>query len=181
MDAELRACGVQHFTVRYDEDLQSGEVELRDVQVTDHQIRCVLRAADHTPYFVLWSQPRLGMRYYEIAQQLRRPRALARAHTYFDERPELGKPPLREEGQSDLDFVRSIERFCGPRASGAFDTRLTTGGTAVLSSEWMTSRQQTLDGITDMAEILGCLMRAGVIADLQIGFLGNDTAAEPSD
>jgi len=173
MDGELRQCGIHHFTIRYEEDLQSEVVEVRDAQVTDDQLRCIYRTADYTPYLVLWADDRLRMRYYELGDQLARPRALARARAYFDARPELGKPPVRKSGQSELDFARSIERFCGPLASGAFSDE---HGSLTVSGDWLDP-----DGFLEKSEVFGCLLQASTVSGLEIGFLANEKAAEPAD
>jgi len=170
MDAELRACGAQHFTIRYDDELQRELVELRDAQITDDQLRCVYHATDYTPYFVLWTEPRTSLRYYQIGDQLLRPRLSAQARAYFDAHPELGEPPERENGQGDLDFARSIERFCGPLASGLFAIEY---GELTVSSEWLTS-----GNFLENSEALGCAIYASSLRGLEVGFIGNERLAE---
>lgn len=47
----------------------------------------------------------------------------------------------------------------------------------MLSPEWIGPLQGNLDAIADLSETMGCLMQAAVIADLAVGFVGNDVAA----
>ena len=169
MDEDLRACGLQHFSIYYDEELQSQVVEIRDMQVSDYELRCAFRAQDSTAYLLFWPEPVLA-HYSAIREEEWSPRIRARAEAYFAARPELGSLPLREPGQSEIDYLQALERFCGPDAAGIISMEY---GAPTFSHDWLASRP-----ISEIAGALECMMNASALVGLEIGIIGNENVRQ---
>ena len=169
MRAALNDCGLHHLRITYEDDLQSDMVWINDTQVTDGQLECAFLAQDGTGYLLDWHQT-IRPRYYSISSTFWQERELASAETYFADRPELGAVPMRGAGQSDLNFAREIERFCGGGATGFTDYQY---GTITISADWLLAHN-----LDDGGETFGCMMNAFAIRSLKFGFIGNGLAAE---
>lgn len=174
MEEALRSCGLQHLTVDYDEYIQSDVVIVRDNQASDEQLQCVFRAQDMTGYWIEW-QPELRERFYQIRFEVLRERGKAAARKHFIDRPELGPLPRRSDGQTDLDFIRDLERFCGPDAVGMFAEEF---GVLTVSTEWT---QRTMTNLEQSSKALACMRYAMVLAGIEFGFIGNEKEADAGE
>ncbi len=172
ISAALRECGLYDVNVSEDDDALANFVMIDDLEVSDAQLECAFYAADRTGYVLAWSEI-VSPGYYELAASLMKPRVVAAAQSYFSGRPELGDLPERAAGESDLDFARKLERFCG------LDENIVTevfGDSLSLSP--------TMDPDADYEKLtldLGCVMNAAVLLDLKIGFIGNGQDAGEGD
>ena len=172
ISAALRECGMHHVNVSEDDDALANLVMIDDLEVSDAQLECAFFAADRTGYVLAWGEF-VSPRYYELAASLMKPRVVAAAQSYFAGRPELGDLPERAAGESDLDFARKLERFCGLDENlvmDVFGDRLSLSPTMDPDADY---EKLTLD--------LGCVMNAAVLLDLKIGFVGNETEAGEGD
>lgn len=173
MEARLKDCGFEQVTAEYDEALQRNTVSIGDKEASDEQIKCAANAIDltlHMPSFSL----ELTERYYAEAQELARPRAKAIAKAYFSEKPELGEVPMRAQGESEEDFAGRLESFCGLEAKGAFTAKI---GALTISPKWGEIVERDF---RKGSEMLGCLMFAATLNDLEVGIIGNERYAEES-
>ncbi|MEM7779636.1 MAG: hypothetical protein AAF697_04485 [Pseudomonadota bacterium] len=175
IDAALRACGIQHFTVFYDDTIQSIAVDIRDNQASGEELRCVHDMDVRGVYHLYWPTE-LRTRYWRMAEAIARPKSLSRAQAYFDGRPELGPVPVRQAGQSAIDFARELERFCGPEAQRFFTDEY--GGVSI-SSEWL-QLQRDRDP-EQSGTILACLSNAAALSDLPFGFVSNPAPSGKGD
>ena len=164
MRAAIEACGFKQVWVGRDKQKRSL-VRVSDTSATDEQLTCAARALDTTFYGHEFS-PELAARFAPIRAAFGRPRQLAEARARFAREPERGQPPERLPGESDLAIAKRIETFCGTGAAGAL---VAEGGYIMLSGNWMAERSATPDAMVAMAETMGCLMQASVIADLALG------------
>ena len=128
----LSACGVKQISISFDEELQDDVIQIGDTDLSDSQLRCIVHATHKTFYNVELQGPFLGS-YYEIREELAWPETKARLEAFFAERPHLGPPPQRIDGESDDDLAQRIELFCGPKAKGAFTREF---GALTISMEW---------------------------------------------
>ena len=179
MRAQIKDCGFEEVKV-YKNKAKATVVKVDDTSATDRQLQCAADRIDRTFYYYEFS-PELAERFAVFKEAVARPRQIAQARARFAKEPERGVPPERMAGESDAALADRIEAFCGPQANGALDTQLTVPGAAAVSPEWMARFQNSIDGITEMAEAMGCVMQAATIADLKVGFLGNDVADEPAE
>lgn len=179
MRAKIEECGFEEVRV-YKNKVKATVVQVKDASATDEQLRCAAERIDKTFYGHEFS-PELAGRFSAIKAEVARPRQIAQARARFAREPEKGPPPERLDGETDAALASRIETFCGPKAKGALDARFGPAGTVAISPEWMAPMQGNLDAIADLAETMGCLMQAAVIADLQLGFAGNDVSEGPAD
>lgn len=172
---KIEGCGFEEVRV-YKNKAKATVVQVKDTRATDEQLRCAAERIDKTFYGHEFS-PELAERFARFKAEVARPRQVAQARARFAREAEKGPPPERLVGETDAALASRIETFCGPKAKGALDARFGPAGTVVLSPEWIGPLQGNLDAIADLSETMGCLMQAAVIADLAVGFVGNDVAA----
>lgn len=163
MRAAIEICGFKQVWVGRDKQKRSV-VRVSDTSATDEQLTCAAKALDTTFYSHDFS-PELAPRFAPIKAAIARPRQLAEARARFAEEPERGPPPERQPDESDLALAKRVEAFCGASAQGAL---VGEGANIMVSGDWMAQRSANLDAMVAMAETLGCLMQAAVIADLPI-------------
>lgn len=179
MRQKIEECGFEKVKV-YRNKAKAVVVQVEDTNASDEQLRCAAQRIDKTFYGHEFS-PELAERFFVVKAEVARPRQVAQARAQFTKEPEKGPPPERLDGETDTALASRIETFCGPKAKGALDARFGPTGTVTLSPEWMGPMQGNLEAIADLAETMGCLMQAAVIADLEVGFIGNDIAREPAN
>jgi hypothetical protein len=164
MRAVIAACGFKQVWVGKDKR-KGSVVRVSDTAATDEQLTCAAKALDTTFYGYEFS-PELTSRFAPIRAAIARPRQLAEARARFAREPERGPPPERLPDESNTALAKRVEAFCGTDAEGALvqEERYT-----LLSGDWMAQRSATPDAMVAMAETMGCLMQASVIADLTLG------------
>lgn len=180
MRARIELCGFEQVAVVYEESLQSDVVSIEDSEATDEQLLCAAKAVDLTFYIAEFA-PDLTGRFYELREELARPRAVAASKAYFAERSDFGQLPERASEESDIEFARRVEKFCGPQAIGVFTDEF--GGIGI-SQTWMgeiLKEGPTSEVFEFYAETLGCLMHASTLTDLEFGFVGNERFLEDAD
>ena len=164
MRAVIEACGFTQVWVGRDKSKREV-VRVNDKAATDEQLTCAAKALDTTFYGDEFSLE-LAPRFAPIMATVARPRQLAEARARFARSPEMGPPPERQAGESNLALAQRVETFCGDLAEGAF---VEQAGHILISDDWMAVRAATPDGMVAMADTMGCLFQASVIADLTLG------------
>jgi hypothetical protein len=164
MRAAIAACGFKQVWVGKDKRKRSV-VRVSDTAATDEQLTCAAKALDTTFYDYEFS-PELTPRFAPIRAAIARPRQLAEARARFAREPERGPPPERLPDESNVALAQRVEVFCGADAEGAL---VQEEGYTLLSGDWMAQRSASPDAMVAMAETMGCLMQASVIADLTLG------------
>jgi hypothetical protein len=164
MRAVIEACGFTQVWVGRDK-AKREIVKVSDKTGTDDQLTCAATALDTTFYGYEFS-PELAQRFAPIKAVVARPRLLAQAQARFAKEPERGPVPERLAGESSLAAAKRIEAFCGPVAEGAF---VEDAGRIMISGNWMAERSATPDAMVAMADAMGCIMQASIIADIDIG------------
>ena len=173
IDAALRACGLNHLSIVYDPELQMLAAIVRDVQVSDAQLRCAYDLSVEGDYDLQWTE-QTRARYWSMASRIGQERAIAKARAYFAARPDLGPVPQRASGQSQIDFARQLERYCGHDMHGFFTQEY---GSVIVSSDWLSARLSSADQMFD-APGFECLLNASALTGVPIGFVGNEAASE---
>ncbi len=162
--AAIESCGFTQVRVGRDK-AKRQVVRVSDKNATDDQLTCAAKALDTTFYGYEFA-PELIARFAPIRAAIARPRQLAEARARFAKEPERGPPPERLPGESNEAVAQRIETFCGNKAEGAF---VQEAGRIMISGDWMAERSATPDAMVAMADTMGCIMQASIIADLQIG------------
>ena len=176
---KVEECGFEEVKV-YKNKAKATVVHVKDTGATDEELRCAAQRLDKTFYSYEFS-PELAGRFAIFKDEVARQRQIAQARARFAREPERGPPPERLPDETDAALASRVEAFCGPGATGALEAHPGIAGAVTISAEWMAPQQQTLDGFEAMAETLGCVMQATVIADLQLGFIGNEKAEASAD
>ena len=169
MAARMKACGFEKVEISYQDYVQSDVVQIGDRAIGDEQMRCLVENTRKTSYLVE-VDPGSRARYYELLGELWRPEQLARIRAWLAERPELGPPPDRLEGESDDLLAERIEDFCGDDADGAFAREF---GVLTLSGDWLMSKSQNRD-----LDTFECILNTAFLANLPLGFVGNEKFVE---
>lgn len=173
MRATIEACGFKRVWVGRNTATRVI-VRVSDTSATDEQLVCAAKALDTTFYGSEFA-PELALRFAPIRTQIARPRLLAEARARFARQPERGAPPERLSTEADIAVARRTETFCGPAADGAF---VEEADSIQISGDWMQQRSSTPDAMVAMADTLGCIVQAAVIAELDIGAPGTEIAAD---
>jgi hypothetical protein len=163
-------CGLGTVTISYDELLQSDVLTSAGAtSVSVEQLACADRAVS---YYQLELPPALQPRYDAIRAARLAAHARVEARAWLAERGMLERLPRYEAGVTDEGaFTRQLERLCGPRAEGAFQSEY---GFHAISPDWA---RRTFEPFEDGAEALTCLMKAAFAAGFEIGFVGNEAAS----
>lgn len=164
MRAVIEACGFKQVWVGRNKSKREV-VRVSDTAATDEELTCAAMALDTTFYGDEFS-PELAPRFAPIRAAFARPRQLAEARARFARSPEMGPPPERLAGESNLALAQRIETFCGDAAKGALVEQT---GHILISGDWMAQSSATLEGMVAMGNTMGCLLQASVIADLTLG------------
>ena len=77
-------------------------------------------------------------------------------------------PGLTEEAS----FTQDVEKLCGPRAQGAFQSQY---GYHALSPDWVKNREMPPEP-EDM-EAMSCLLSTTTVAGFKVGLIGNEAFA----
>lgn len=174
IQTRLEACGFESVSVKYDDELYNYVVSVADEIASDEEVYCAAKAMDET-FYMAHLGLNLQKRYDDYRAELARSREIARARIFFSDYPELGEPPKRNADESDWSKAKRIEAFCGPRTEGAFTDEF--GGVAI-SPEWLRKTLKIGGPADDYFETVGCLRNAATLAELPIGFVGNERAVE---
>lgn len=167
MARRMSDCGLTSVDIGYQDELQSDVVSIADPEISSDKLRCIAEKSWKTFYIVEFAEP-YWLQYAEITNELWNPIMVSQARLHFSERPELGPPPERREGESDPELAKRIQTFCGPKATGAFTFEY--GGSAAISPDWATD----LDiANPDSVEMFSCLTNAALLAGLRFGLIGN--------
>jgi hypothetical protein len=164
----IEACGFTKVWVGRDKAKRSV-VRVSDTAATEDQLTCAAAALDTTFYGYEFS-PELAARFAPIRAAIARPRQLAQARARFAKEPERGPPPERMPGEASPALAKRIEAFCGPAAK---DALVEDAGYTLISSDWMAESSASPDAMVAMADTMGCIMQAAVIADLTLGRAAN--------
>lgn len=166
----IAQCGLGTVTIRYDEELQSGVLTAAEAtSASDDQLVCADRAAS---YYSLELPPAVQLRYDAIRDARLSAHFLGEAQAWLTARGLLERVPRYEAGVSnDGDFSRQLERLCGPRANGAFQSAY---GFRAISPDWA---RRNLAPFSEGAEVLTCLMNVARVAGFDIVFVGNEAAS----
>jgi hypothetical protein len=168
-------CGLGPVTIKYEELLQSDVLTAREaVSASDEQLACADGAAS---YYDLELPAAVQPRYDAIRSKRAARFATSQARQWLAARDLLERVPKYEKGLTDdAAFTRDIEKLCGPRASGAFQSSY---GPHVLSPDWI--KRELRPGDFD-SEAMACLMSAAHATEYEIGIIGNEASpGEPAE
>lgn len=160
-------CGLGAVTTSYDEVLQSGVLRAPGATaVSDEQLACADRAASD---YLLELPPAVQPRYDAIRAARLSAHARVEGRAWLAKRGLLGRLPRYEAGVTDeAAFTRQLERLCGPRAEGAFQSEY---GFHAISPDWA---RRSFKRFEEGAGALLCLMNAAQAAGFEIGFIGRE-------
>ena len=96
--------------------------------------------------------------------------SLAEARRWLSARGLLERVPKFVPGVTDeVAFTRDLEKLCGPRAKGAFQSQY---GPHVLNPDWM--RQLGFPLQREDEEAMSCLTFATTVAGFEVGLIGHE-------
>ncbi|RST29417.1 hypothetical protein HMF7854_00140 [Sphingomonas ginkgonis] len=155
--ARVAACGFKSVRPKFDDTQQEDVVEVSKVaSASKEQLECVARASLQTHYYVTLPAP-VEQTYQTLYWQMSRERDKADAKAWLDKRGLLARLPLYDPKRSDeATFARTLEKLCGPRATGSLKTM-----------------EEHSAGNLD-EETLWCLVNAASASGYPLGFIGNE-------
>ena len=167
----LSHCGLGAVTIRDDRENDAWVLTPASAATaTNQQLLCVIRAANF--YDVKLPEP-LQARFDTIREARMAALLRDKARAWLSARGLVAKiPPYKGGSTDDAAFTRKIERLCGPRASGAFQSSF---GFHALSPEW-TRRHPRFDKAQQ--DVFACLLNSMTFASFELHFIGN-AAVEP--
>lgn len=161
-------CGFGPVTIRYEDWLQSHILKVANASsATEEQLVCIDRAAS---YYDVELPPNVQPRFNAIREARWSAVFLAEARQWLSTRGLLGKVPKYVEGTTDeATFTREVEKLCGPRAQGAFQSQY---GFHALSPDW--AKKLGMPPKAEEHEAFSCLMNVTTVAGFNVGFIGNE-------
>jgi hypothetical protein len=165
-------CGLGPVTIRYDDELQSDILSAPNAALaTEDQLRCLDNATGFGIFVELPSglQPR-----FDVVREARASALMmVEAREWLSKRGLMDRVPKYVPGTTDdATFTREVERLCGPRANGAFQSKY---GVHAVSPDWV--KQMGMPTKAEDTEVLSCLMNVTSVAGFKIGFIGNEAYA----
>ncbi len=162
-------CGLGSVTIRYEDELQSHILMVANAApANESQLACVDKAVGWGVFVELPSnvQPQFDA--------IREARAsaimLEEARKWLSARGLLERVPKYVQGTTDeAGFTGEVERLCGPRAQGAFQSQY---GFHALSPDWVQKMQ--LPPKPEDEEVFSCLSNVTTVAGFKLGFIGNE-------
>lgn len=167
--AKVAECGFKKVHSKFDETLQEDVVEvLDDAPIADSQLQCAARASISISYYVTFMPP-VEQAYQSIYWGLSHEQAKTDAQAWLDKRGLLSRLPSYDAKSADeVEFARSLERLCGPKATGVLQP---LNGMATFTADVLAS------GALD-EETLWCLTNAAEVSGYPLGFIGNEAYRE---
>jgi hypothetical protein len=169
----LEACGLVVVEARYDDTIQDDVLFVKDPAPADQVLAC---AADVSVTTGSWVEVSAGSReaYFTHYQAISRERNRAWARARLAQHGLLDAAPSYVANETDDQaFADRLERLCGDAAKGALQSEF---GPHSISPVWVESRG---GGFEETGEVLMCLMTYAAAAGFEMGFIGNEKAAEP--
>jgi hypothetical protein len=147
-------------------DLQEEVLTAADANsATDKQLACADKAVS---FYTLELPPTVQPRYEAIRERRLSGVFQAQARAWLSSRGLLnGVPNYREGVTDDAVFTQQVERLCGPRANGAFQSKF---GHHALSPDWV----KGLGMRPEEQEAMSCLLNVTTVAGFKLGFIGNE-------
>lgn len=159
-------CGLGTVSVSDEPELQT-KVLIPAVKspATDEQLLCLDQS---TLYYPVQLMPDEQVRF-DALRLARYEAALDKyAQVWVTERGMPDPVPSYERGiANERVFTREVEKLCGPRARGGFQSRFEPG---TLSPAWLGREIQK----RDFDGVLECLMNISRVAGFGLGFVGNE-------
>ena len=162
----LTQCNLGPVTVRYDADLDEDVLIVKEIKsATDEQLGCADKAVS---FYTLQLPSNIQTRYDAMRKARLSGVFQSQARAWLSARGLLDQVPKYQEGvTNDAVFTRQIEALCGPRAKGAFQSKL---GFHAVSPDWAMHNLNLPD---EGGDALTCLMSVGAVAGFRFGFIGN--------
>ncbi len=165
-------CGFGTVSTKYDPDLREDVLIANDAQsVTDEQLACAFRVIDfdYTLQLPANVQPRLDA----MLEAKATSRAKSDARSWLAARNLLDRVPAYQKGlTNEATFTREIEKLCGSKAKGAFQSKY---GFHTLSPDWF--MRLGMPPKPEASEALTCLFHVAALTDFKVGFIGNEATA----
>ncbi|RYD67924.1 MAG: hypothetical protein EOP58_01940 [Sphingomonadales bacterium] len=168
--AAASKCGLGPVVIRYDAILQSDTLSLPEaVSATESQLVCVDNV---TEFGILVELPGdLQPRFDSIRERRASAVMKAEARAWLSKHGLLERVPEYVSGKTDdAAFTRAVEQLCGPRATGAFQSRY---GSHVLNPEWV-AKLATPPDAEDM-DAMACPLNVTTLVGFGVGLVGNET------
>lgn len=167
-------CRLGAVTIRYEDELQSDILTVKDVMAaSDEQLVCLDRA---TGFGIFVELPQSIQPRFDAIREARAS-AIAKedARQWLSEKGLLDRVPKYVAGTTDdVQFTRAVEKACGPKADGAFQSKY---GPHVLSPDWL--NKFAMPPKPQDEEVIGCVFHALTLAGFSVGFIGNEAYASP--
>ncbi|KXU29178.1 hypothetical protein A0J57_16720 [Sphingobium sp. 22B] len=162
---KIAACGFKKVDLKFDDTLQEDVIDvLDDASISDEQLRCAALASLASNYYVTFPAP-IEKAYQPLYWNLSREQAKADAKAWLDKKGLLSRLPTYDQKQSNSSaFARSLEKLCGPKASG---TLKPLNGMSTFNDSALAT------GALD-EETLWCLTNAAMASGYPLGFIGNE-------
>ena len=145
-------CGLGRASIRYEDELQS-----HILSATGFGIDVEL-------------PPSVQPLFYAIRGARASALMKAEAREWLSKRGLLDLVPKYVPGKTDEGaFTREVERLCGPRTKGAFQSQY---GPHALSPEWV--KNLGLPPKDEDMEAMSCLLNVTSVAGFEMGFIGNE-------
>jgi hypothetical protein len=167
-------CHIGAVKIRYDDEQQSDILTVTDAkEANEQQLVCLDEATGFGIFVEL--PPTLQGRFDAIREA--RASALAKedASEWLSARGLLDRVPKYVAGTTDdLQFTRDVEKACGSRAEGAFQSKY---GPHVLNPDWFS--KFPMPPKSEDEEVLGCVFQTITLAGFRMAFIGNEAFQAP--
>ena len=162
-------CGLGRASIRYEDELQSHILSVPGAtSATEAQLTCLDNATGFGIDVEL--PPSVQPLFYAIRGARASALMKAEAREWLSKRGLLDLVPKYVPGKTDEGaFTREVERLCGPRTKGAFQSQY---GPHALSPEWV--KNLGLPPKDEDMEAMSCLLNVTSVAGFEMGFIGNE-------
>lgn len=170
-----KKCGLGGVTIRYGPEWQLEILTVTDAaEASDSQLDCLDKATGWSIFVELPAD--IQHRFDAIREARVSAIMLVEDRKWLGERGMLGRVPEYMPGVTDAGaFTREVEKLCGPRADGAFQSEY---GFHALSPSWLDKVGMPLK--PENEEVFMCLLKVTRVAGFEVGFIGNAVYPAPN-
>ena len=176
MEAVKRAedCNLGRVTIRYEDELQSDIVTVTGAKApSEEQLACLDKATGFGIFVEL--PPSIQPRFDAIREARASAMVKEGAREWLSAKGLLSRVPKYVPGTTDdAKFTRDVEKVCGPRAEGAFQSKY---GPHVLNPQW--SSKLAMPPKQEDEEFFACLFNIMSYVGFSVGFIGNEAYEAP--
>jgi hypothetical protein len=167
-------CNLGRVTIRYEDDLQSDILTIKGATTaSEEQLVCLDRATGFGIFVEL--PPSFQARFDTIREARASAMVKEEARQWLSARGLLNRVPNYVSGTTDdAKFAREVEKICGPKAEGAFQSKY---GPHVLDPQW--SNRFSMPPKPEEQDVFGCLFNIMSYSDFGVGFIGNEAYSAP--